>query len=167
MPFDPPHIDDCRDIDAEIKESICLRCKGLGRVLDVEAPELSEGEMPCPACEGSGYSKDREMTWQLHEVEEIECTLDDCGYYVTINRIEERREFKDRAATFVKVRADLITADNEPVVSFVGSANAVRKHLMKYLTDRMVSLGYPSPEHASYIGYELLRAETTPHYVQN
>lgn len=108
--------------------------------------------------------------WQLHEVEEMECTLDDCNYYVTINRIEERREFKDRAATFVKVRADLMIHDHVgvvPVVSFVGSANAVRKHLMKYLTDRMVSLGYPSPEHASYIGYELLRAETTPHYVQD
>jgi len=107
------------------------------------------------------------MTWQLIEVEEPECTLDDCGYYVTINRIEEQRTFKDRAATFVTVRADLMTADNEPVVSFIGSANAVRKHLMKFLTDRHASLGYPNPEHASYIGYELLRAEITPHYVQD
>lgn len=107
------------------------------------------------------------MSWQLIEVEEMECTLDDCGYYVIINRLEEHREFKDRAATIILVRADLMTADNEPVVSFVGEANAVRKHLMKYLMDRHASLGYPSPEHASYIGYELLRAENTPHYVQD
>lgn len=107
------------------------------------------------------------MSWELHHVEEMDCTLDDCGYHIVINRIEERRTFKDWAATFATVRADLMAADNEPIVSFQGSANAVRKHLMKYLMDRYASLGYPSPEHASYIGYELLRAETTPHYVQD
>lgn len=108
--------------------------------------------------------------WQLHEVEEMDCTIDDCGYYVTINRIEERQEFKDRAATFVKVRADLMAHDHAgvvPVVSFQGEANAVRKHLMRYITERYASLGYPSPEHASYIGYELLRAERTERYVQD
>lgn len=107
------------------------------------------------------------MTWQLHHVEEMPCTLDDCSYRVHIYRIEEQRTFKDRVATFVTVRADLFSTDNEPIVSFQGEANAVRKHLMKYLMDRYASLGYPSPEHASYIGYELLRAETTPHYVQD
>lgn len=110
------------------------------------------------------------MTWELIEAEEMPCTLDDCGYYVTINRIEEQRTFKDRAATFVTVRADLMVHDGGgvvPVVSFQGSANAVRKHLMKYITERYASLGYPSPEHASYIGYELLRAERTERYVQN
>lgn len=108
--------------------------------------------------------------WQLHEVEEMDCTIDDCSYYVTINRIEEHRYFKDRAATFVKVRADLMIYDHAgvvPVVSFRGKANAVRKHLMKYITERYASLGYLSPEHASYIGYELLRAECTERYVQD
>lgn len=120
------------------------------------------------------------MTWQLHHVEEMECTLDDCGYHVVINRIEKQRVFKDRAATLVTVRADLMGREYidssgpsdrpmrpVPIVSFQGSANAVRKYLIRYITDRFASLGYPSPEHASYIGYELLRAELTPHYVQD
>jgi len=39
----------------DVDNEICVYCEGLGRVLDMEEPIDSDGEMPCPACEGSGY----------------------------------------------------------------------------------------------------------------
>jgi len=107
------------------------------------------------------------MVWKLLEVDEMDCTMDDCGFYVVINRVAERRADGDYIAEFVKVRADLMTKRNKPIVSFIGTANAVRKHLIKYIADRYRSLGVLSMEHASYIGYELCRAEKTPGYIQD
>jgi len=109
------------------------------------------------------------MTWELKEVDDVECQLDDSGVYVVINRIVERRADGDYIREFVKVRADLMTADNEPLVSFVGSANAVRKHLIRFLNYRswQRTKQFISLEHASYIGYELLRAEKQEGFVQD
>ena len=37
-------------------DRICMRCEGLGWVLDPDEPEISEdAQIPCPNCEGSGY----------------------------------------------------------------------------------------------------------------
>lgn len=109
------------------------------------------------------------MAWELRKVEDdLECTIDSSGVHVVINRLEERREIRDYVAEFVTVRADLMTTDGEPIVSFSGSANAVRKHLIRYLNMHQLDFqSQISHEHASYIGYELMRAEAMPHYVQD
>jgi hypothetical protein len=53
--------------------------------------------------------------------------------------------------------------NNEPLQSFSGSAENVRKHAMRYLSDEQFNsddgLQFMSLEHAAYIGYELLKAE--------
>jgi hypothetical protein len=106
------------------------------------------------------------MEWELREVGDIDCTIDDSGLYVVVDRVP-------RGCT-VEVRADLMTdatkcshlKTDEPVVSFIGSANNVRKHLIGFIAQ---NYGYAaiSSEHASYIGYELHRAEVTENYVQD
>ena len=114
------------------------------------------------------------MKWELKKVEDIECTMDDSGVYVVINRVKVG-SFDHRFDDYpmlTAVRADLMTASHEPIMSWQGSANAVRKHLIRFLADPQnfgadIRIHRLSLEHASYIGYELLRAETDRHYVQD
>ncbi len=110
--------------------------------------------------------------WKLVEVGETECTLDDSGLYVVIHRIETPDAHKGRAGVRVTVRADLMDAatrtEHTPVRSFIGRANDVRKALIDYIWNECpVHIDEISMEHASYIGYELRRAETTPGFVQD
>lgn len=111
------------------------------------------------------------MNWQLHKVDDIDCTMDDSGVYVVINRVEVKGTHKEYSGMEVHVRADLMqSADDEPIVSFEGRANAVRKHLIAFIYDHYGAWLGPSPislEHASYIGYELHRAQTVSNYVQD
>ncbi len=71
-----------------------------------------------------------------------------------------------------------MSSDDEPLQSFQGKANAVRKDVIRWLMHEYAKLYLPDPdnasdtfcitrEHASYIGYELLRAEMTENYVQD
>ncbi len=111
------------------------------------------------------------MQWELHQVSDMECTPDSSGVYVTIHRVSEEITHKGIKGSLVSVRADLWQSVNEetdtPLVSFVGTANAVRKHLIRFLDRAYVTWAVPvSLEHASYIGYELHRAEVTENYVQ-
>ena len=113
------------------------------------------------------------MTWELHKVDDIDPTIDDSGVYVVISRVETTRTFKDMVDYIVTVRADLMGRaglGSYPIVSFIGEANAVRKHLIRFMEEYPSKTAHRrkiSREHASYIGYELLRAENTPHYVQD
>ena len=107
------------------------------------------------------------MEWELRQVEDVEAVLDDSGVYVIVHRIEHTETHKEYSGIRVSVRADLMKDDGSAIVSFEGTANAVRKALIKFLMDRFPNLGLFSREHASYIGYELLRAELTPGYVQD
>ena len=130
------------------------------------------------------------MIWELREVSDVEYTLDDSGVYVVVHRVERKETHKEYAGVRVLVRADLMqeglnmkdAADpifnpnpttDEPIISFIGTANAVRKHLIRFLVDHeregeQFTVGWPiSHEHCSYIGYELLRAETDPNYMQD
>ena len=107
-------------------------------------------------------------TWKLIELaaqDEPDCTIDDSGVYVVINRVAVKATHKEYAEEIVRVRADIMLRDgDEPMVSFIGSANHVRKAIAAWLSEREFVL---SIEHASYIGYELLRAELTPGFVQD
>ncbi len=107
------------------------------------------------------------MIWELKEVDDVECTMDDSGVHVVIHRIVRTEKHKQYAGERVSVRADLNTDAGEPIVSFQGSANAVRKHLLAFIVEYCNDLDPISLEHASYIGFELLRAEVTPDYVQD
>ena len=100
--------------------------------------------------------------WILIEATDVECTMDDSGVYTVIHRVIE---WDGR----VHVRADLMTDADEPLVSFIGTANNVRKRLIDWLRESCnLPPRYPiSLEHASYIGYEVQRAELMPDYVQD
>ena len=116
------------------------------------------------------------MEWELKQVEDVEAVLDDSGVYVIVHRVERTETHKEYSGIRVTVRADLMAMSpplrpnldrtDEPIMSFQGSANAVRKALIRFigLTQHICPV---SLEHASYIGYELLRAELTPRYVQD
>ena len=109
------------------------------------------------------------MTWQLVEVSDVDCTMDDSGVYVVVNRVVRKETHKQYSGERVLVRADLMTVNNAPIMSFIGSANNVRKHLIRFIKvySGIPSMAMLSWEHASYIGYELHRAETDPNYVQD
>ena len=114
------------------------------------------------------------MEWELRHVEDTGAVLDDSRVYVVINRVEHTARHKEYSGIRVTVRADLMDGrpigsgetSGQPIMSFAGSANAVRKELARFLK---VNYGFCqiSMEHAAYIGYELLRAELTPGYVQD
>lgn len=111
------------------------------------------------------------MQWELRQAGDIDCTLDASGVYVAIHRVVRTEVHKEHSGQVVRVRADLMTSAGEPIVSFIGTANNVRKHLLTFLALfcwEICTEGHMiSHEHASYIGYELLRAETDEHYVQD
>ena len=120
------------------------------------------------------------MQWELREVQDTECTMDDSGVYVVVHRVVTTETHKEYSGERVSVRADLMgqryvdssgstdgPTEDYAIMSWVGTANAVRKALIRFMADPMVRTGYLSPEHASYIGYELLRAETDSNYVQD
>jgi hypothetical protein len=93
--------------------------------------------------------------WMLNTIEnEIDCTLDNSGIYTVINYTPKG------------IRLDIMSSEDLPIQSFICSnANALRKSVIKYITDS----GYQiSPEHASYIGYELARCSAMrTEYIQD
>ena len=114
------------------------------------------------------------MTWKLNEPEDIECTPDDSGVYVVINRIPENQHSKGYCHTTVRIRVDIMDSNDEPLQSFIGEGNAVRKAVIAWLVDisclstTKYAVEEPiSREHASYIGYEIARAMLDEHYVQS
>jgi len=111
------------------------------------------------------------MTWQLNRVEDRECTMDDSNVYTVINRVKQTETRKQYANTNILIRVDILRAeDDEPLQSFVGEANAVRKAVISYIVAMVPVLGGNgsiSAEHASYIGYEIMRAKSDDNYKQD
>lgn len=127
----------------------------------------------CAGCDRNAMSA-TETTWKLRTItDDIECTLDNSGIYCTINRIVDNQHSKGYIGQAVSVRVDIMGIDDaadrdEPVMSFVGKADNVRKAVMRYLTSRQNGRTWTiSGEHASYIGSEIARAELNEHYVQS
>ncbi len=97
------------------------------------------------------------MDWKLNQSVETEYIPDQLAAYTIISKANKGL-----------VRLDLMDVAGSPVESFIGTANAVRKDVVRALTGAN-SLMYPneiSTEHASYIGYELAKAESEADYVQ-
>lgn len=84
--------------------------------------------------------------WKLQNVDNIEYTPDKSGIYVLINWIVDKES----------VRLDIMSDNHEPIQSFCGKAENVRKAVMRYLSD---GLNFVSLEHAAYIGNELTKAD--------
>ncbi len=120
------------------------------------------------------YIASQQRQWELRHVEDTDAAMDDSGVYVVVHRVEHTARHKEYSGVRVTVRADLMCIGpdgitSEPIMSFSGSANAVRKALVRFLDNYLLPRRYTpiNHEHATYIGYELLRAELTPGYVQD
>ena len=96
------------------------------------------------------------MAWELKKVGKTDWIQDDSGIYTLINWHH------------VGVRLDVMTTDDEPVMSFLGKADDVRKAVIQYMSINTGcggqfrdNNGLPtvSLEHAAYIGAELAKAE--------
>lgn len=109
------------------------------------------------------------MTWELKEVTPKECMMDDSGLYCVVNRVVKTVVHKEHSGEIVAVRVDIMdTEAQEPLMSFVGNANDVRKHVIDYLMHQHVDTKFPiTREHASYIGYEIARAAAEPDFIQD
>ena len=83
--------------------------------------------------------------WQLITVTDIEWIQDASGYYTLIHYISDGI-----------VRLDYMDKNDNPVISFQGIAENVRKCSVRYAEKH---IQYFSVEHASYIGRELTRVE--------
>ena len=94
--------------------------------------------------------------WKLIKVEETEWRQDTSGIFTLISYCPDGT-----------VRLDVMTDKYEPVISFQGTAENVRKVAINWVAAYQGFLGF-SPEHASYIGSELARAELLKtEYVQS
>ena len=180
-------MDACNGCEHEYSDpdSECNACKEYGRALAKRAADRREttnygllADGICnPACHGIGQEENctqcraftpSETGWKLVHTTPIECMMDDSGVYTVINRIEEHDAHKGHIGIRVSVRCDIMSTDDTPLVSFQGSANDVRKHVISWLsTEFRLGSRILSNEHASYIGWELHRAETDPNYVQD
>lgn len=88
---------------------------------------------------------DRQTQWQLNRVDDIAWKPDGSGLSVLINWDSQTES----------VRLDIIRENGaEPLQSFIGKADNVRKASMWWFAARI------SLEHAAYIGSELERADT-------
>ena len=99
------------------------------------------------------------MAWELIEVSKTDWIQDDSGIYTLINYVGLDR-----------IRIDVMTTLDEPIISFIGRADDVRKNVMRWLEHELpvVLDSEISPEHAAYVGSELAKAELLKeNYVQD
>lgn len=94
------------------------------------------------------------MVWELIKVLKTEWRQDDSKYYSLIAYVGPDH-----------VRLDLMLHIQEPVISFQGQADDVRKAAMQYIDENCCNI---SAEHAAYIGSELAKAAMLKNeYVQD
>lgn len=122
---------------------------------------MHKGRLTVIECEPK-YKRDKRRTrmpepkptgWQLIRVDPTEWIQDESGVHVLINWDEQT----------ASVRLDVMaTIGSEPLVSFAGHADNVRKHAMRWFESRVSqkTSDRVSLEHAAYIGAELERANT-------
>lgn len=110
-------------------------------------------------------------TWELKEVKETEWKQDDSGMYTVIHRVVSPTIVHKGLSgePTIEVRIDVMSTQDIPLISFQGKAEAVRKHVVRWIENRTLFTLHAifSAEHASYIGAELVRAELTENYIQS
>lgn len=112
--------------------------------------------------------------WELIQATPKECELDNSGLYVVINRVPpdsaygryEGDKITERPKQRCHVRVDLMSEHDEPIMSWQGLADDIRKHLIEFIFCQYGAMQI-STQHAAYIGYELMRAEMTEGFVQD
>lgn len=96
------------------------------------------------------------MGWELVVVTDIEWRKDCSGVYVLVNW---------RHKHINSIRVDVMSDKHEPLISFTGSADAVRKHCMRWFVQNDIAV---SLTHAAYIGQQLEKAtHLQTEYVQD
>lgn len=100
------------------------------------------------------------MNWELIECEDMPCTIDNSGIYTVISRVKAM----SGRLQIILIRVDILSSADNPLVSFQGEANAVRKSVIAWIT--LHAIMPISTEHASYIGYEIMRARSEENYIQ-
>ena len=86
----------------------------------------------------------------LSDADDVEAIMDKDSPYCLINRRQKT------------VRVDIMGPDHSPIISFESdSMGALRKHVIDAIKDKI------SPEHAGYIGYEIMRALSDVDYIQD
>jgi hypothetical protein len=83
------------------------------------------------------------MAWELINCEAQTFEMDESKHYVVIHYCGSGM-----------VRCDIMTEDNDPVMSYKGYFKDVRKCVVRFM-----GYAHISNEHASYIGEELARAD--------
>ena len=104
------------------------------------------------------------VTWEMVECNDSEWRQDESGIYTIINRVANRHYSSGYSHEAVSVRVDVLSTDDEPIISFTGSAIAVRKDLSRWLQDNKVEV---SLEHAMYIGDQISRAFGDMTFIQD
>ena len=87
------------------------------------------------------------MNWELIKVNETEWKQDTSGIFTLISYCPDGT-----------IRLDVMTTKYEPVISFQGKAENVRKMAVRYLAENYYADGF-SHEHSSYIGEQLAKAD--------
>ena len=100
----------------------------------------------------------KDWEWAVENVGTLSANIE-IGPYVVVNRQEI--DVAESGNTVVRVRVDVMSATDEPMRSFIGHAHDVRIAVARFLGTQI------SAEHASYIGWEINRAESEPNYVQD
>lgn len=100
------------------------------------------------------------MDWELKEITDYrDCIMDQSGLYTIINRHQKGLVHKGYTGSLYRVRVDIMSSDDLPIMSFESSAMEV-ENLRKAVIDFIQTYpkNKPSLEHASYIGAEISRA---------
>lgn len=114
-----------------------------------ETPEQKEARLN--AFERDMLPVRKPKQWKLNRVNDIEWIADRSGVTVLISW----------DALTDSVRLDIMALAIEPLQSFTGDADNVRKAVMRWLAKRVIKVGCGiSLEHAAYVGAELERCNT-------
>jgi len=86
------------------------------------------------------------VNWQLQTVDDTDWQPDDTGVYCLINW----------QLLIDTVRLDIMSGNNDPIQSFQGKADNVRKHASRWLQENIPDVSF---EHIAYIGSQLELAD--------
>ena len=114
----------------------------------------------------------KQIGFEIQNVLDRPWIQDNSGIYTLINRIpiDHNIKYAGQPIGIQLVRLDIMTTKDIPMVSFLGSPVAVRKAFVDWAYQHIGSMlpeCVVSPEHFSYIGFELARAAQDENYIQD
>ncbi len=110
------------------------------------------------------HIRSQQAIWELHKVKDVPTIIDETTtLYTVIHRNSVTETHKQYTGKRDLVRVDVMDSDNEPVISFQGTGDDVRRAVLQWWELEGHSI---TADHAGYIGYEIHRAMVDPDYVQ-